>query len=71
MTNNDGELLSQLFIERIKRTLTDAALDAIRPAVKEAVDAVVREMAPQVEAYVDHLKHEYVVRLVTKEIPAK
>ena len=65
-----GALLEGLFTAHIKASLEKAAIDAIRPAIREAVDRAVAELEPHVQAYVDPMKREMVVRLVTHEVKA-
>ena len=65
-----ADVLLGLVAGRIKENLERQAIDAIRPAVRQAIDEVLAELKPSIETYMDHLKRETVIRLVTHEIPA-
>jgi hypothetical protein len=69
---NNPELQSRIlltsFTDRIRRELESQAIEAIRPAVREAVDKVVEELRPIVETQFHDLANKMVVELVTREV---
>jgi hypothetical protein len=71
---NNHELQSRIlltsFTDRIRRELESQAIEAIRPAVREAVDKAVEELRPTVETQFHHLANKMVVELVTREVKA-
>lgn len=67
-TDLQSRILLASFTDRIRRELESEAIEAIRPAVREAVDKVVVELRPTIEAQFDNYANKMVVELVTREV---
>lgn len=61
-----GLVLSTI-TDRVRARLVDEAIAAIRPEIVARVEALVREMRPQLEAYRDAVHTKVVLNFVVQE----
>ncbi len=63
-----SRILLDAFTDRIRAELQKTAIEAIRPAVTLAVEKVIAELQPIIQAQFDNYAHKMVVEIITREI---
>lgn len=55
--------LLRLVVDDLRHKLEQAAIDAIRPAVRDEITKAIEDMKPQIRTYVNELGYDLVVKL--------
>ena len=55
--------LQELFTRELKARLEQQAIDAIRPAIRDAVEAAAEQLKPHIESFYEIAKHQLAFNL--------